>query len=87
LPEGTCTAAAETSLCDIRVDVKEVGGDKPNAISVIVRGGDNLTGNDFADNKSRFPLAIVLELRIVLENGSVVSYISTPVANLLQREI
>ena len=48
LPEGTC-AVVETNLGDVRVDVKEVEGGKPSAISVIVRGGNSSTGNDFAD--------------------------------------
>jgi hypothetical protein len=48
LPEGTCTVA-ETNLGDVHEDVKEVEGGKPSVISVIVRGGDNSTGNDFAD--------------------------------------
>lgn len=55
----TCQRAPAQSLLrlalagDVRVDVKEVDCGKPNAISVIVRGGDNSTGNDFADKKSR----------------------------------
>jgi hypothetical protein len=45
----TCQRAPAQNLGDVRVDVKEVEGGKPSAISVIVRGGNNLTGNDFAD--------------------------------------